>query len=334
MCSMATRNQIWPLIVATYFVACCVLRADVIIDLTYIGNPGNPADVDTGSGAHGAVSYGYYIGTYEVTVAQYTEFLNSVAQSDPYGLYHFGMGPANPLGAFIIQNGTDGSYSYTAVTGIENQPVRWVSCFDAMRFANWMHNGQGNGDTETGSYNLAVGDPTFVTREPGATWVLPTLDEWYKAAYYSPMGVYYDYPNGSDDVPPEPVDETSPREMNFGDLPFWQGSVVFTSVGETTGQSPYGTFDQGGNVREWTETMFEDQPQVRLQWGGTAFSSASGLNTSSGVGGGPPSADDGAGGFRLVFLIPEPSTVMLMLAGLPLVFASSAKRWRGQRMRR
>ncbi len=260
---MATRGQVWLLILLAHCAACCRSHSDVIIDLTYIGNPGNPADVDTGSGANGAVSYDYYIGTYEVTVGQYTEFLNAAAQSDPYGLYHSSM-ETGPLGPFIIQTGSDGSYTYAAVPGTENQPVRWVSGFDAMRFCNWMQNGQGTADTETGSYNLTLGDPTFVTREPGATWALPTLDEWYKAAYYSPMGVYYDYPNGSDDVPPEPTDETSPREMNFGDLPFWQGSVVYTSTGETTGQSPYGTFDQGGNVREWTETFREDASQYRV----------------------------------------------------------------------
>ena len=330
MCSMATRNQIWPLIVATYFVACCVLRADVIIDLTYIGNPGNPADVDTGSGAHGAVSYGYYIGTYEVTVAQYTEFLNSVAQSDPYGLYHFGMGPANPLGAFIIQNGTDGSYSYTAVTGIENQPVRWVSCFDAMRFANWMHNGQGNGDTETGSYNLAVGDPTFVTREPGATWVLPTLDEWYKAAYYDPINdVYYDYPNGSDAVPQEPTDETTPREMNFGDDPYWQGGVFFTSIGQTTGATPFGVYDMGGNVMDWTESLADPvQGPWRVTRGGFFMNHADGLASDSA----PiylPTVDGDGIGFRVAYVIPEPSVLMLILFGVPVVFAASARRWRG-----
>ena len=319
MHNMATRNQKWALIITAYVAACCLLHADVIIDLTFIGNPGNPADVDTGGGANGAVSYGYYIGTYEVTVAQYTEFLNAVAQSDPYGLYNGSMADDGGIGSgCIVRSGTDGSYTYATVPGAENQPVRWVSAFDAMRFANWMQNGQGNASTEMGSYNLTVGDPTFVTRESGATWALPTLDEWYKAAYYSPMGMYYDYPNGTDDVPPEPTDGTTPREMNFGDLPFWQGNTVYTSVGETMGQSPYGTFDQGGNVQEWTETIDEAAPQYRVVRGGTAFNLAFGISANA-SGGSPPSADDGAGGFRLVFLIPEPSTALLLALGVPLL---------------
>ena len=39
-----------------------------------------------------------------------------------------------------------------------------------------------------------------VTRKPGATWVIPTEDEWYKVAYHKNDGVtgnYGDYPTGS-----------------------------------------------------------------------------------------------------------------------------------------
>ncbi|MGA2256961.1 MAG: hypothetical protein ABSG53_20100, partial [Thermoguttaceae bacterium] len=49
-----------------------------------VGNAGNAADTTTG---YGAVSYDYNIGTYDVTLTQYTAFLNSVASTDTYGLY-------------------------------------------------------------------------------------------------------------------------------------------------------------------------------------------------------------------------------------------------------
>ena len=39
-------------------------------------------------------------------------------------------------------------------------PVNYVDFYDALRFANWMNNGQGNGDTETGAYTLLGGTPT------------------------------------------------------------------------------------------------------------------------------------------------------------------------------
>ena len=66
-----------------------------------------------------------------------------------------------------------------------------VSWFSAVRFANWVNNGQGGADTETGAYTLLGGTPIlsndrFISRQPDAKVFLPTEDEWYKAAYYDP----------------------------------------------------------------------------------------------------------------------------------------------------
>jgi formylglycine-generating enzyme len=298
---------------------CAGVQADVVIDLAYIGNPGNAADV-TG---RGSVVYPYYMGTYEITVAQYTEFLNNSAQSDPYGLYSGSMA-SSPYGAFITQSGTDGSYTYSAVSGKEDQPVRWVSLYDGMRFCNWLANGQGSGDTETGVYDMSQGDETF--RSTNATWVVPTLDEWYKAAYYSPLGVYYDYPDGTDDVPTEPTDETTPRTFNFGGTPFWQGTVVLTSIGETTGQSAYGAFDQGGNVEEWTETS--EVPQWRVLKGGHAWSAESPLSANSLGSGATPGTEGEGFGFRVACLIPEPGTVGLVGFGFGVLALRGGIVWR------
>ena len=299
-------------------------RADIVMDLTYVGNPGNAPDYDHPLGPPydpryvGAVNYQYYIGTYEVTVAQYAEFLNAVAQSDPYGLYNGSMETDPMVGAIILRSGADGSYTYTAVSGKENQPVRWVSEYDAMRFSNWMANGQGTGDTETGSYDMSGG--VYATRSTNATWVIPSEDEWYKAAYYSASNLlYYNYPNGSDAVPQEPTDETTPREMNFGDVPFWQGSVCFTSTGQTTGASPYGTYDQGGNAAEWTDTM--DQPpyqHYRITRGGDFQDQEDELSSSIAVTYTPDT--EGYIGLRLAYIIPEPSAFLLLFSGLPLLW--------------
>src|SRR5262245_60935848 len=58
----------------------------VAMDWTPIGNPGNACDSQS-QGCFGSVAYGYDIGTYEVTNAQYAAFLNAKAASDPLGLY-------------------------------------------------------------------------------------------------------------------------------------------------------------------------------------------------------------------------------------------------------
>ena len=86
-----------------------------------------------------------------------------------------------------MQNGTDGDYSYTlSNTNWVNRPIAYVDFWDAVRFANWLHNDQGNGDTETGSYTLTaegIANNT-VTRNAGVTFVVASNDEWHKAAYY------------------------------------------------------------------------------------------------------------------------------------------------------
>lgn len=148
----------------------------VTIDWTFVGNPGNACDPQS-QGCFGAVGYAYNIGTYEVTNADYVEFLNAKATSDPLGLYNTNMGTEGG----IKRSGVAGSYAYSVTTG-PNEPVNYVSFYDALRFANWMNNGQGNGDTETGAYTLMGGiatpsNGTTVARNAGAGTFLPSEDE-------------------------------------------------------------------------------------------------------------------------------------------------------------
>lgn len=57
----------------------------VTIDTVPVGDVGNAND---SGNLYGGVAYGYSIGKYEVTVGQYTAFLNAVAATDTYGLYN------------------------------------------------------------------------------------------------------------------------------------------------------------------------------------------------------------------------------------------------------
>src|SRR5882672_3463920 len=139
----------------------------VTMDWTPIGNPGNACDTQPvageGTGCFGAVGYSYNIGTYEVTNAQYAEFLNAKAAADPLGLYSESMGGPSVGGSVfggIARSGSSGSYTYSVLAGRGDKPVNFVSFYRAMRFANWLNNGQGSGDTETGAYTLEGGTPT------------------------------------------------------------------------------------------------------------------------------------------------------------------------------
>jgi hypothetical protein len=152
------------------------------------------------------------------------------------------------------RSGSDGNYTYSAIPGRGDMPVNRVSYFDALRFVNWLHNGQGDGDTETGAYTLLGGTPTpsneLVERNPGAQIFLATDGEWYKAAFYdTSVGIFLDFPTATGAAIACSVPTADPNTANCG------GAVGgFTAVGSYLGApGPNGTFDQGGNVREWTD---------------------------------------------------------------------------------
>src|SRR5262249_50686067 len=139
----------------------------------------------------------------------------------------------------------------------ENKPVVYVNWYDALRFANWLNNGQGSGDTETGAYTLLGGKivPTngpSITRNPGATWFLPSESEWYKAAYYNPASSsYFAYPTPSN---PAPAAQAPPGNANSANYSFAVNDLSNAGA-YSNARSPYGTFDQGGNVWEWNEAL-------------------------------------------------------------------------------
>jgi len=263
--------------------------AAITIDTVPIGNPGNAADFP-GNGIFGSVSTTYRIATTEVTNAQYVTFLNSVAASDPFALYNTNMSFYSRGG--ILRTGVSGSYSYSVKPDVPDggpggtnytygdKPVILVSWFDAARFANWVNNGATAGaPTETGAYTMANG--VGVSRNAGATWFLPTENQWYKAAYYDgTAGVYYDYPTRSNTAPNNNIPPNdSGNSANYYVGGFTQNeSYPLTSAGAyALSKSPYGTADQGGNVWEWTETT-GTTTSLRIRRGGAYDTDASTLN--------------------------------------------------------
>ncbi len=224
-----------------------------------VGNPGNPSDV-TG---HGSVRHVFEIGKCEVTVGQWVEFLNAVARTDPHRLWKSEMADAGLVEThtrIIERRGESGAFEYRAFPGTERFPVVFVNLTDAMRFANWLHNGCGAGDTESGAYDLKqAGMP----RSPTARYWVPTEDEWYKAAYHQPeaqqgpAGGYWMYPTRSQEPPLlERQGGSGVSSASFLD-PKFPGSnyASLNPVGSHPfSSSYYGTLDQGGSVWEWTET--------------------------------------------------------------------------------
>lgn len=246
--------------------------AAVVIDWVTIGDPGNAAQSAAnrthafGAGdGYGAVATTFLISRNETTLANYAAFLNEKATTDTYGLYHTSMGSdGNTAG--ITRSGSSGSYSYT-VTGSGDRPVTYVSWFDAARFINWLHNGQGSGDTENGAYTLVGGQisGTAPAKNVGATVWIPTENEWYKAAYYDPTkgtsGGYWRYANQSDSMTDNSPLVAGASNYFDGDYAVTQSDGYsasqnyLTDVGlyGTDSQSFYGINDMAGNVSEWND---------------------------------------------------------------------------------
>lgn len=253
------------------------VSAEVIIETVTVGNPNNDGEL-SGTGAEdgdgpdricGSVDYTYRIGMFEITAGQYTEFLNAVAADDIHGLYDTRMW-SNAKGCKIEQRGWSRNFSYSVAADWADRPVNYIGWGDAARFCNWLHNGQPEGvqhigTTEDGSYFLdgATSDTDLlaIMRMPDATWVIPSEDEWYKAAYYNAGNrLYYDYPTSTHLAPSNVLsnpDLDPGNNANFYDF----GYTIYvpyyrTIVGDfENSQGPYGTFDQGGNAWEWTEAV-------------------------------------------------------------------------------
>lgn len=301
----------------------------ITIETVPVGNAGNTADT-TG---FGAVANTYNIGKYEVTAGQYTAFLNAVAKTDTYGLYNEYMGnQVDTLGMYcnIQRSGASGSYTYSVASEYANRPVNYVSFWDACRFVNWLHNGQGNGDTETGAYTLTAGGiaGNTILRNEAWKWAVASRDEWYKAAYYNSVASsYYLYPTSSDTVPGYNMSDPLPGnnanyydwvdENNYSPSPI-DSNIYYTTVGGEfqNSASPYGTFDQCGSVWEWNDTITEDEfGSYRIARGGSFLSDKTQLPASfQGATFGGPMYEDGDVGFRVVGLPSDAITLASFMA--------------------
>ena len=261
----------------------------VDIEFVDIGNVGNTGDTaNTVNGANpGVVNYEYSIGTYEVTSDQWA----AVASFD----------------ALVENNSND------PLTG--SQPTASASWYEAAKFANWLT----SGDALQGAYGFSDATTfTGVDRDTalttfGTIYVLPTEDEWYKAAYLKSDGSGYTLYATGDSVPTAGTD----ANYNVANTAPW-------NVGSGSVENN-GTYDMGGNVWEWGESAFSGgEPtggESRVRRGGGWGFISSGLQSSYRSGYVGPDGETSDGGFRVasvsaaVAAVPEPSSVGLLVIG-------------------
>lgn len=230
----------------------------------------------------GCVPYEYEIAKCAISNADWCEFLNAVGEkSIELGLYHKDM-TTGVLGG--INRG------FTVKPGWEKKPVTYVTYTGVMRYCNWLM----TGDTEKGAYDLSVTPPR---RLEGATYFLPTDDEWYKAAYYEPQmlrirrigakaklsrqiaafakrlrlfstsSMYWKYPTRSNEIPTQDQVNYERGDALAVGAPYYLADVDAYA----DSPSPCGALQMGGNVWEFLEDCFENPLGNKLRGGSFGY---------------------------------------------------------------
>ncbi|MEQ9406888.1 MAG: SUMF1/EgtB/PvdO family nonheme iron enzyme [Fuerstiella sp.] len=275
------------------------------MEFVEIGSPGNADDTTGNPNPAGKVDYTYQMGKFEVSEDMITKF--------------------NASQSLTITKDTRGT----------DKPATSVSWNEAARFVNWLNTSQGfqaayNFTTGGVNDNISLwssanawqlgGENLF--RHKDARYWLPSMDEWYKAAYYDPnTSTYFNFPTGSNTAPTAVASGTAAGTAVY-DQTFGTGPADITQAG---GLSPFGIMGLGGNVFEWEETTFN------LANG--SGSSSRGVRGGSWSHGNPhvlsvsgrlsisPADENFNVGFRVASLsstaaVPEPGSFALWLTGL------------------
>ena len=178
--------------------------------------------------------HGFRIGKYEVTNAQYAEFLNAKAASRPARPLQ----PEHGLGRLRRHHAQrePGQLHLQREAGRENKPVVYVSLLRRAALRELAAQRPGERRHGDGRLHAArAGRPrraTAISRAtPGATVFLPSENEWYKAAYYDPAS------RATSTTRPGPRRRSScvapDRDGQLGELRRRRRTACYTDVGAT-----------------------------------------------------------------------------------------------------
>jgi len=274
-----------------------------VLDFAEVGNAGNAASANHDLGD---VGYSYRISKLEITVDHFLKARTADSR---------------------IGSGNENHWNDGTRTVGSAAPVAMASWYEAAMFANWLT----TGDAYAGAYQfngsgvLTAVDRAAAVSAYGTVYVLPSADEWFKAAFYRPSGdgTYSLLPDGTDNVNAFPQ----------GGADGWNFTRQGVSVNPAPnymwesgygGEEQNGTFDMAGNVWEWTESAYDgtldDLSEGRIILGGGATDTTYHLNASYLHGALDPANEIDVVGFR-VAAIPEPSVAAVFtLTGVCMLF--------------
>ena len=273
------------------------------MEFVTIGNANNVADTTGSPNPAGSVAYIYNLGKYEVS------------------------------SNMIYKANSAGSLGITFTDYGPNKPATAISWYEAAKFVNWLNTSTGGAVAykfnSSGTFELwSSADLGYNAANPFrnslAKYVIPSRDEWYKGAYGSPDGVWYNYPTGSDTAPAAVTGGTDPNTAVFGDTKL----PVPADITNAGGFSPWGTMAQGGNVNEWIETAYDGinntVDEAREKRGGVWYGEGYLLGSTSSIIYGALAENPGVG-FRIAS-VPEPSSISLLVLGGVVVVLGGRRR--------
>ena len=248
----------------------------------------------------GNVSSIYKMSKTELTVAEWAKFLNYVYSTESGdicdGLTRYGDGTANIPYIYMINDGSG------------NKPATNISWKSIFRYCNFrsgatISNIDGIINSETIPYFISSNTTIITGIKQNYTnpsgYFIPTIDQWYKSAYYDPTlnsndGGYWTFATMNDSQPyPVSLNEdgnsgdydplaiytldiTDPKlernSANWGNNAIWNGqNGNVTSVGTNGRPSSYDVYDMCGNVWEWLDEWIG----VYAFYAGASWTSAS-----------------------------------------------------------
>ena len=260
----------------------------------------------------GGVNYPFQIGQLEVTVGEYVAFLNTVDPNgtDAHDLYTEVMSPSKwpKYGSVRRASGrgvAPGQHYSVAYPQWANKPFGFADFPRAARFVNSLTNGQVlsrttssaggfevttytarlSRETETGMYDLR-GELRGATRTRSGGFVVPSQNEWIKAAYFDPRHggtfSYWEYPTGPFKAPNasslntsgevvngahQPLATYTPRghEASPGTFPTWCPSQAGESACSTV--NPHGMASKEYQSTYMANMSSVGQTQTTSPWG-------------------------------------------------------------------
>lgn len=159
----------------------------------------------------------------------------------------------------------------------DNLPVVGITFIEMCRFCNWLT----TGCTEKGTYIFKDNIPRKVNRDG---YYIPDENEWHKAAFYDPYNETYNLYATYSNEPPNPctVFSVDKNKANYFFKERTEDSLLKKDFEKNcrgtiipvcsfiNSFSPFGTYDQNGNVWEIVDT---ENLNTKFIKGGSAFSS-------------------------------------------------------------